>query len=93
MCLDLGEVSLCRKLPMGPRIALPSATKDICSVGGEGGFIWATFFLHSVGLTTEGRCDCLLVQLITKPCFLHRMLADAIWDQIIGYLAAQSGDH
>ena len=36
MCLDLGEVSLCRKLPMGPRIALPSAIKDICSGGGGG---------------------------------------------------------
>lgn len=59
----------------------------------RGSFIGATFFLHSVGLTTESRCDCLLVLLITKPCFLHRMLADAVWDKIIGYLAAQSGDH
>lgn len=59
MFLDLGEVSLCRKLPMGPRIALPSATKAICSGGAGGPFIQATFFLHSVGLTIEGKCDCL----------------------------------
>lgn len=34
----------------GPGIALPSATKAICS-GGAGGLLYtATFFLHSVGL-------------------------------------------
>lgn len=77
----------------GPGLHYPLPSKIYVLVVGEGSFIWATFVLHSVGLTTEGRCDCLLVQLITKPCFLHRMLADAIWDQIIGYLAAQSGDH
>ena len=36
MFLDLGEVSLRRKLPMGPRIAQPSATKAICSGGSIG---------------------------------------------------------
>ena len=56
MFLDLGEVSLCRKLPMGLRIAQPPATKAICSCGGRGVLYTVTLTLNSQSYTMKEKC-------------------------------------